>query len=80
MGGGGGWAMNFFFLRTGFQWPTPGVAQKKLVTHAQPKPVTLMWIGTLGNIGLPLKGDLEKEPLKPTDRQAIHHKIKKLQH
>ena len=58
--------MKSFFLSTGFQWPNSelfdkiGAAhplsdrEKKLVTHPQPKPVTLMWIGTLGNIGLPI--------------------------
>ena len=40
--------------------PTPGVAQKKLVTHPQPKAVTRMWIGTLGNIGLPLQSESPK--------------------
>ena len=50
-GGGGGGAMKIFFLGTGFQCPTPsyltklgrptpGVAQKKLVTHPPTKTST----------------------------------------
>ena len=73
----GGGAMNFF-LSTGFQWPplsyltklgrpTPGVAQKKLVTYPPTKPVTLMWIGTLGDIGLPL---LSEPPKNLRDRNV----------
>ena len=30
---GGGWAMNFFFLSTGFQWPTPELFDKIGATH-----------------------------------------------
>ena len=59
--------MKKFFLSTGFQWPTPELFDKIGAAHPwsgtektsdpppkQPKPVTLMWIGTLGNIGLTL--------------------------
>ena len=73
-GGGGGWGIYIYiFLSTGFPrgpplscltklgWPTPGVAQKKLVTYPPTKPVTLMWIGTLGNIGLPLLSEPPKK-------------------
>ena len=75
--GGGG--VEIFFLSTGFPSgpplscltklgrPTPGVAQKKLVTYPPTKPVTLMWIGTLGDIGLPL---LSEPPKNLRDRNV----------
>ena len=51
--------MKIFFSSTGFQWPTPELIDKIGAAHPwsgtektsdpppQPKPVTLMWIGTL---------------------------------
>ena len=82
--------------------PTPGMTQKKLVTHPSTKTrnadvdryIREHWLTTLVRIfkydlhcqlsamslqaAIP-EGDSEEEPLKPTDRQAINHKIKKLQ-
>ena len=68
------------------------MAQKKLVTHTPTKTSNVdvdryireHWLTTCQPSANSLQAaipecDSEEEPLKPTDRQAINHKIKKLQ-
>ena len=85
-------AMKNFFLSTGFQWPTPQLFDKIGAAHPPTKTsnadvdryIREHWLTTCQLSANSLQAaipecDSEEEPLKPTDRQAINHKIKRRQ-